>query len=829
MVREKLFGAFLTFGAALALLALGCNREAGRIEEIVETRKEKLPTMETRAEGGTDGEASNSRVLSDQNVSDKVENSAEGPLSDRIWDDFEESVPPGTGIWTPSGDELDLALVDDDLMLVPEEDHTGLQPAENLSESLEQVSGSESTDEVVVDLATVTLRECVVRGILRNKSDKLFARDVVLTLEHEDGKESVSWSWPLTMSPGDSAPFEVEITWPPEAQFSDSVEYSDAEQTLGSVGTRHLENTRFMVSTSFSTEVDLSQSFSFDLVKSDFQQSDRGLRSMVYDDRVFEVGAFDYWLAADNREVILISKPEFRRIYPDFLIKSDDLDSFASTYVDHYKSDVYYDPARRFPDEIDNEKIYTVDNVKVYQAIYAWNWETEVAKVLDVRELIPYTIDGDPMQDERTPQTAVIPAGTSVSSYPSTTVPFYVLMKRPTDYSTVYFESAYSDTRPYGFGLRFGASIDPIHDENVEIRSNLWIGQGSESDPFGSSNVLEKENEQQQSGQVRGSCDREGPLTLFEREFPYGAGYPKVLTLLGNFGIFDRVEPLIGTADGVVVEPNSITLKDGMLRGLVRNNSQHEFARDVVVKTLPLAPNCDSHSYEWPLTVQPSERAPFIIANVADTCAIEDFMFEVDFSFSEYVDVTRSFYIAKYRRGHVFGGAAIGEQESADYCCVCPPLNLSVSGQELLTSEEFSNIYSDISTVTFEGELAFIPFVDLHARLEYSYSHPSLERYTLKQRFDNLKAYAAIFDSELRVLDIKELIPFSVLYGPYQSSTTLVPVDSIPTPNTWSPNSLRLLLMLSEMELGECRDYPSEIPKFYYHVWIGEAAEPERG
>ncbi|MCQ3812537.1 MAG: hypothetical protein KTV68_18520, partial [Acidimicrobiia bacterium] len=73
-----------------------------------------------------------------------------------------------------------------------------------------------SVDRVEVLSSSITVRDCVVRGLVHNKSDNMFARNVIVTLIGSDGDERVEWHWPLTMQPGEVAPFEVEISWPRE-------------------------------------------------------------------------------------------------------------------------------------------------------------------------------------------------------------------------------------------------------------------------------------------------------------------------------------------------------------------------------------------------------------------------------------------------------------------------------------------------------------------------------------------------------------------------------------------------------------------------------------
>ena len=75
--------------------------------------------------------------------------------------------------------------------------------------------------------------------------------------------------------------------------------------------------------------------------------------------------------------------------------------------------------------------------------------------------------------------------------------------------------------------------------------------------------------------------------------------------LLGTFGMFNRKFPL-EKRDEVVVLVDTVSVSDGVIRGLVHNLSEVFYARDVIVEV-------DGLSWWWPLTLQPGERAPFEI------------------------------------------------------------------------------------------------------------------------------------------------------------------------------------------------------------------------
>ena len=76
----------------------------------------------------------------------------------------------------------------------------------------------EPRNEVVVLDSTVTVSGGVIRGLVHNLSRELFARDVTVTARpvktdtdgnSEDEDQVLSWWWPLTLQPGERAPFEL--------------------------------------------------------------------------------------------------------------------------------------------------------------------------------------------------------------------------------------------------------------------------------------------------------------------------------------------------------------------------------------------------------------------------------------------------------------------------------------------------------------------------------------------------------------------------------------------------------------------------------------------
>ena len=102
-------------------------------------------------------------------------------------------------------------------------------------------------DEVVVLYDTVSVIDGAVRGLVHNLSRTLYARDLEVAAapsQNGDGQSSgdsktTIWKWPLTVQPGERAPFEIE----------------------GWAGNDALEPGDLVVSASLSPSVDLKRSF----------------------------------------------------------------------------------------------------------------------------------------------------------------------------------------------------------------------------------------------------------------------------------------------------------------------------------------------------------------------------------------------------------------------------------------------------------------------------------------------------------------------------------------------------------------------------------------
>ena len=94
--------------------------------------------------------------------------------------------------------------------------------------------------------------------------------------------------------------------------------------------------------------------------------------------------------------------------------------------------------------------------------------------------------------------------------------------------------------------------------------------------------------------------------------------------------------PRSAPVDDVRVVPESVLVRDGVLRGLVRNWSWRYWAYDVTVAA-------DGHQFAWPLSVQPGEVAPFKIHGWDGPADPEQIAFDIEADLSWHADPSRAF------------------------------------------------------------------------------------------------------------------------------------------------------------------------------------------
>lgn len=101
---------------------------------------------------------------------------------------------------------------------------------------------------------------------------------------------------------------------------------------------------------------------------------------------------------------------------------------------------------------------------------------------------------------------------------------------------------------------------------------------------------------------------------------------------LGYDGVFYHIDT---PAEEVAVLPESVTVADGTIRGLIQNQSRTQWARNATV-------TAGGRQWTWPLTMQPEEAAPFQIDGWTGTTNPAAIDLQVTADLSPEVDISRA-------------------------------------------------------------------------------------------------------------------------------------------------------------------------------------------
>ena len=220
------------------------------------------------------------------------------------------------------------------------------------------------------------------------------------------------------------------------------------------------------------------------------------------------------------------------------------------------------------------------------------------------------------------------------------------------------------------------------------------------------------------------------------------------------------------TAEVVAVDADTVSVIDGVVRGLVFNRSATQFARRVTVSA-PLT--AGGGSWVWPLTVQPHEYAPFEIAGWSGSAdpAVAAAGLSVAASLSPYIDISRS-------------------------------MVLNTAG----------NFHDQLMW----AKPAFV----------VPTSHPSLADVVLNQTVDDLRAYATyteLIGGKRVVSDVVELAPKAWVTPPGATDESQIAVRTLPIPPeagiTSRPYDFTIWIDIAH-------EFPDEI-------WVGGANPPPAG
>ena len=207
--------------------------------------------------------------------------------------------------------------------------------------------------------------------------------------------------------------------------------------------------------------------------------------------------------------------------------------------------------------------------------------------------------------------------------------------------------------------------------------------------------------------------------------------------LLGYYGLYYHVYEHV---DEVKVMPDTVTVADNTICGLVQNLSETMWARDVTVAA-------GGSKWVWPLTVQPGEVAPFEIEGWTGTTDPSAINLQVTATLSTTVDVSRALQFTFIE--DAFKG----------------------------TWEQYLNRYPAFAVPEPpDGEFNY---VDAFVDIQVPTSHPSLTSQVTGQTINNLKAYVA-FGPGLDSKRVTDVISASTYYYELEEFTE-TPISQLPT------------------------------------------------
>ncbi len=210
----------------------------------------------------------------------------------------------------------------------------------------------------------------------------------------------------------------------------------------------------------------------------------------------------------------------------------------------------------------------------------------------------------------------------------------------------------------------------------------------------------------------------------------------------------DRYE-LEGHRDEVAVRRDSVLVRGGVVRGLVQNMSDRLFARGVTVSV-------GEGRWVFPLTLQPTEVAPFVIEGYQGPSDPASISFEVAARFVPEPDPKRSL--------HISGLPGTWGEHWSDAQHRLPAFLIEVP--EGLHDDDWGQY--------------FVTSVNLYVPT----SHPSIAEEVRSVTIDDLRVYLTWLDADDRVLDARELVPYqSIEVGVYEDGWPrwgYTPIDRLP-------------------------------------------------
>ena len=220
---------------------------------------------------------------------------------------------------------------------------------------------------------------------------------------------------------------------------------------------------------------------------------------------------------------------------------------------------------------------------------------------------------------------------------------------------------------------------------------------------------------------------------------------------LGYRASIDYPHSIESRVDSVVVLQATVSVTDGVLRGLAQNHSQQLWARNVAV--MATDPAGAVGEWRFPLTVQPGEPLPFEIEGWAGTQIPADINFSISADLSPTIDLTRALelhvrpfvdleieYFERFDYPEAMGSFPDGE------AAFHPPGEDAIGGP--LAPGAYLDDYPD----------GYIEWVDIQIGRSESTAHPWLAEAARQQTIENLTVYAAVREGGV-ILDVFELTP----------------------------------------------------------------------
>ncbi len=860
IVTKKLLPIFATF--CLFLSSCGSDQSDEDAKNQVVVEKEIVVATEIASENDTEPAVIESRSFSDfLDFSLQAETSS---VDEKVGEGEDQHGNEVESINSNEQVEIDSLEVESELESVFKEVSENEDVEEGLEETVENLplltDGYPShlddrTKSKLVRLVpeSITLRDCVMRGEIRNYSEDQYARDVTITVGALDSEKNAEYHWPLTMKPEESAPFEIPVDWFPHLY---DYLYQDF---VGDLPFKLFANTSLDVSTSLSSTPDIGRAFriNYDNTEPDLISFHMPHHTfvgyphhyVVHDEKLFEQDAKKYLDWRNPKGHSAWTKPKFENIFSKALTKSKDITPAIQYFIPHDFTDIYYLPSVLYPQIYDKEQHDTISDIKIYQVFRENNIESGKFgyRIVDIWELIPYSVSEVLDSNGSLIQRKFIPITQFYNHHSSKNKSVYIQLLYPQSYDTIL---DFPKRNVEGKHLTNSVGV-----MNVELSAydsayqDIWIGSVSHSDIMSnlkSLPVLENFD--------KSSCYASGPL--WQRNTFADGPYARLEEsyLLGYYGIFTRSTERTFTADNkifdpdgtcpycysdfsvnsfpeidlgkeIYVVPQSLTVKDKKIRGLVYNSSISSIGRSLVVHALDKDAENLIGKWNWPLSIQPREYAPFQIEYSDFKGNLKDIVFEVLVDFSTTPDPTRSFRFYPYTSGTVFADNLLNDNQSDnqfDYLGIYSLSDLDDKVEFLSTTRkikksDFLSSYGALIPAQDLEKMNIFSFVDSYARLEPPASHPELAKKVGTQFIDELRAYTVCLDKDMRVVDVKKLLLFTPVYGNSASAPEYVEVNSIPSPNRWSPNAVRIL------QIVPYEDEEDMKKGCYAQTWIGGA------